>query len=236
MKRRHVARGFTLMELLIAIGVLAMISTLIYGAFASMRTSKEGVGRFNDRLHEGRSAIQRMARELQSAYLSHHRPIDPNFIVRLTAFIGDRGSPADTLHFNSFSHRRYDRDSHVSDQCELSYFAAESRDERGRWDLLRRIDVSPDLEPDRGGRVDVLATDIDLLELEYLDPVTGMWAETWDSTQTIGQPDRLPLQVRITLVLNDGRRANKGRARGTLRFSTKVSIPIQKPLSFGSQG
>lgn len=235
MSARRSLRGFTLVELLIAVGVLAMISTLIYSAFANMRNSKEGIGRLNDRIHEGRSAIQRMTRELQSAYLSRHVPLNPNLQVVLTGFVGDQGTPADVVHFNSFSNRRFDRDSHESDQCEISYFAAESRQERGVWDLLRRVDTSPDLEFDEGGRIDVMATDIDLLELEYLDPMTGLWTETWDTRQTTGQPNRLPLQVRITLILNGGRRSAAARGKNPLKFTTKVHIPVNQALSFAIQ-
>jgi len=74
-------RGFTLVELLVAIAVLAMVSMLIYGAFAGMRRSKEGVERINDRYREGRLAMARIARELQSAYLSAHVPINEQLTV-----------------------------------------------------------------------------------------------------------------------------------------------------------
>jgi general secretion pathway protein J len=60
-------RGFTLFELLIAIGILAMISILIYGAFSSMQRSKQGLERLQDRYREGRLAMQRVSRELQSS-------------------------------------------------------------------------------------------------------------------------------------------------------------------------
>jgi len=228
-------RGFTLIEVLIAVGVLAMISTLIYGAFSGLRTSKEGVSRLSGRYHEGRQAIARIARELQSAYVSLHRPLDQSTQVVKTAFIGKRGSPADRLDFNSFSNRRFDRDSHESDQCEISYFGSPDPKRSSVVDLARRVSKQLDLEPEKGGRVDVLATDIDLFELSYLDPMTGMWTEDWDTTQAIGQPDRLPLQVRVLLVLNGGQRPGLGRGQSTIRFATKVALPISQALTFGVQ-
>jgi general secretion pathway protein J len=79
--------------------------------------------------------------------------------------------------------------------------------------------------------VDVLATDIDLFELKYLDPQTGLWTEAWDSTDQTHE-NQMPAYVHVVLVLNGGRRAAAGRGRGTLRFETKVGIPIQQPLSF----
>jgi general secretion pathway protein J len=103
-------------------------------------------------------------------------------------------------------------------------------------DLARRVSAHPDLEPDKGGRVEVLATDVDLFSLEYLDPTTGQWLETWDSKQAAtGQPDRLPLQVRMILVLNGGKRKGRDQGQEPIRLVTTVSLPIQKPLRFALQ-
>ena len=54
--------GFTLLEVLVAIAVLALLSMLLYGAFSGMKRSKEGVERINDRQREGRMAMARMVR------------------------------------------------------------------------------------------------------------------------------------------------------------------------------
>jgi general secretion pathway protein J len=78
----------------------------------------------------------------------------------------------------------------------------------------------------------VLATDIDLFELNYLDPATGEWTDKWDSTQPLGQHNKLPLQVRVLLVLNGGMRSNAERSRQPLRFITKVALAIRDPLTF----
>ncbi|MGE3673976.1 MAG: type II secretion system protein GspJ [Polyangiaceae bacterium] len=233
--RRQLA-GFTLLELIVAITILALISMLLYGAFSGLRSTRDGVVGVSGRYHEGRSAMQRIARELQSAFLSFNRPIDQSLVTRETLFKGSRGSPSDRVDFTAFAHRRLDRDAHESDQCELSYFGSEDPKQRAVTDLVRRESAVIDLEPDRGGRVQVLATDIDLFQLEYLDPFTGRWTEQWDSSQSIGQTNRLPYQVHITLVLNGGQRSSKGRARQTIKFDTKVMIPIQSPMDFAGLG
>jgi general secretion pathway protein J len=225
-------RGFTLVEMLIAVGVLAWVSMLIYSAFAGMKSSKEGVGRIDDRNHEGREALRRISRELSSAYVSLHRQVDPMLLVVKTQFVGTRGTPADRLDFNSFSHRRYDRNSHESDQCELSYFGSADMKNSGVVDLVRRENARLDTKPEKGGRIDVLATDIDLFKLKYFDPLTATWVETWDSTDLTTRNHQLPVYVHVKLVLNGGRRSFFQRARGTLRFETKVAIQMYRPLSF----
>jgi general secretion pathway protein J len=155
-------------------------------------------------------------------------------LVQKTIFKSERGTPADRLDFTAFANRRLDRNSHVSDQCELSYFGSPNPDGSGTTDLVRRIDTELDLEPTRGGRIEVLATDIDLFDLQYLDAQTGQWQESWDTTQTTGQPDRLPLQVRVILVLNGGRRSSAERGRSTIRLVTKVGLNMLQPLTFAT--
>jgi general secretion pathway protein J len=231
---RRALAGFTLVELLVAIGVLSMISVLIYSAFSNMRLNKEGIQRVGDRYREGRMALARITRELQSAYVSLHQPIDLSQQVVKTSFIGTRGTPADRVDFNSFAHVRMDRDSHESDQAEISYFGA-SESKTGVNNLVRRESVMLDQYPERGGRVEVLATDIDLFDLEYLDPLTGNWSETWDSTQASGQLNRMPLQVRVILVMNQGKRGGEGRARQPVRFATKIPLKLTRALTFATQ-
>lgn len=227
-------RGFTLLELLVAISILAMVSILIYSAFSAMKRSKEGLSRLQDRYREGRMAMARITLDLQSAYLSSHRPISDALVVQRTLFKGTRGNPADRIDFDSFSNLRRDRDAHQSDQAEISYFGSPDPEVDGKLDLARRLSPRLDLEPEHGGRVEVLATDIDLFDVEYFDATTGQWEETWDTSQAIGQPDRMPYQIRITLVLNGGRRAVTDTGRGRIRLMTTIHPPIQTPLNFAT--
>lgn len=232
--RRARSRGFTLIEVLISIAILAAITSLLFGAFSALKRSKDGLSRVQDRQREGRLAMARITRELQSAYLSAHIPLNQALLVQKTIFKSERGTPADRLDFTAFANRRLDRDSHVSDQCELSYFGSSNPDGSGTTDLVRRVDTELDLEPTKGGKVEVLATDIDLFDLQYLDATTGQWQENWDTTQTTGQPDRLPLQVRVILVLNGGARSGSDRSRGTVRLVTKVGLNMLQPLTFAT--
>jgi general secretion pathway protein J len=233
--RLRFARGFTLIEVLIAIGILTFITSLLFGAFSGLKRSKDGLTRLQDRHREARLAMARITRELQSAYLSGHIPINQAMLVQRTLFKGTRGTPADRIDFTAFANRRLDRNTHSSDQCELSYFGSQDPVDTSKVDLVRRVDTSIDLDPEKGGRVEVLATDIDLFNVDYLDAQTGLWQESWDTTQATGQIDRLPLQVRIILVLNGGARDSDAGGRGKIRLVTKVALPMLQPLTFATQ-
>lgn len=232
LRARARARGFTLIELLIAVGVLAMVSMLLYGAFDGLERTKAGVTRLADRYHEGRSALQRVAYELSGAYISAHAPPDQNVVAVRTAFIGVRDTPAARVDFNCFCNRRYDKDAKESDQAEISFFGSPNPDGSGEIDLARRISPHLDVEPEHGGRVEVLASNLDLFELEYLDAATGEWTDKWDSTQALGQHNKLPLQIRVLLMLKEGARSSAERSRQPLRFITKVALALRDPLTF----
>ena len=229
--QRFPVRGMTLIELLVAMAILAFISILVFASIDGMRRSREGVDRISSRYREGRLAMARMTRELQSAYISVHAPIDESLHVVKSSFVGEAGSPASRIDFNSFSHRRLKADARESDQVEISYFGSEDPDQGGVIDLARRV-ARPDAEPRKGGKVEVLATDIDLFDLKYLDPLTGQWREEWDSTSVVGEKGRMPAQVKITLVLNGASRSRAEGSRGKIRLVTKIPIMIQDPLNF----
>jgi general secretion pathway protein J len=233
--RRRRARGFTLLELLVAVVILSFVTMLLYGAFSGMKRTRDGLKRVQDRYREGRVAMNRIVRDLESAYISQHLPLNQALVVHKTALIGHQGTPGDRIDFNSFSNVLRDRNSHTSDQVELSYFTSESLEISGSNDLVRRTSEYPDDKPEQGGRIDVVATDVDLFDLEYLDPTTSQWVDTWDTTQATGQLNRMPLQVRIRLVLNGGRKSAADRSHGTIKFETTVTLPIQQALNFAVQ-
>jgi general secretion pathway protein J len=216
-----------MLELLVAIFVLAMLAVLIYGAFDSMSRGEKTEAMRIDRSRQGREAIQRMVKELSAAFLSMHAPPLPSQVTRVTAFIGQSGGDRDRVDFASFSHRRFEKDAKESDQCEVGYFVSSDPDVSDKYDLVRREQTPIDFDPKKGGVVNVLVENIESFDLRYFDPYTGLWIEQWDSTQVTGQPGRLPLEVAIRLVVK-GLGTNPPYV-----FSTKVMLPIQQPLSFG---
>lgn len=227
MRLRSVAlsRGMTMIEVIVAVGVLAMVAVLMHGVIDSLSRGKRGEGMRAERAHEGREALARIVRDLSSAYLSMHVPANSSLITQKTAFVGR--SSNHRIDFTAFAHLRTDRDSHESDQAEVGYFLAKDPEVPGKRDLVRREQSPIDFDPLKGGIVNVVAEDVDQFDVRFFEPKTALWVDAWDSTQVSGQPNRLPLEVKITLVLNG--------VGGSAPYSyvTKVFLPIQQPLSFG---
>ncbi len=230
MRRRSAARScqqraFSLLEVMVAVAIVAMVGVLIYGAFLGMSRSRTNMVQVADRHQQGRQAIDRMARELGAAFISAHEPLTQMQYSRKTAFVGHDQASSDRVDFTAFANLRLARDSHESDQAEISYFATRDPD-TGNLDLVRRLSRYIDDDPTKGGLVQVLAENISGFELKYMDSITGEWGETWDSTQPTAQLGRLPSQVWITLWMADG----PGGA--PIKFETKATLAIQLPLNF----
>ena len=229
MHRRRVARsrGMTMIEVMVSIAVIAMIAVLIHGVMDSLSKGRKGEAQRAERAHEGREAMQRMVRDLSGAYLSMHVNPLPALQTNRTAFVARSSAPFDRLDFTAFAHLRTERDAHESDQAEVGYFVVNDPDAADKMDLVRREQTPIDYEPLKGGVVNVVAEDVEKFDLRFLDPMTAQWVETWDTQQITGQPNRLPLEVEIILVL-------KGVGNGApYNYTTKVFLPIQDPLSFG---
>ena len=225
--RKAGSRGMTLLEILVSLGILGMISILIYGAFDSMARGKKGETLRVDRARQGREAVDRMAREMQSAFLTLHQPQNLSLVTRTTAFVAQSSRDFDRIDFAAFAHLRIDKEARESDQCEIGYFVVKDPNVPGKMDLVRREQTPIDLDPLRGGVVNLLAENVESLDIRYLDSMTGLWAETWDTTQISGQPGRLPLEVRISLTMKELKK------EPAYVYTTKVFIPIREPLSFG---
>jgi len=225
--RRTRVRGMTLLEILVSLGIMSMISLLIYGAFDSMSRGRRGEQLRADRARQGRDAVERIAREVQSAFLSMHTPTNQALVTRTTGFYGQNSTQFDRLDFTSFAHRRIMKDARESDQAEIGYFVVKDPEVDGKMDLVRREQAPIDYDFKKGGVVNVLAEDVEKFDIRYLDPMTGQWVDTWDSTQMMMQFNRLPLEVRIELELKPVRNSPP------FRYVTKVMMPMQLPLTFG---
>lgn len=219
-------RGFTLLEVILAITVLALIGTMIYGGFSQTALNKARVEEDVNHSRVIHMALERMTRELSMAFVSTH--VNPSLDLRVsnTAFIGKDNGRDDRIDFTSFSHRRLYRNARESDQNEISYFVTEHPDEPEMNVLARREQNRIDDDPRRGGKSQILVENVEEFNLEYFDPLLSEWVETWDSVNTLAQPNRLPTQVRIRLSVKDPRRPGK-----TQTFGTRAAIQLTYALN-----
>lgn len=219
-------RGFTLLEVILAVTILALVGTMIYGGFSQTALNKARVEKDVDHSRVVHMALERLARELTMAFVSTH--VNPSLDLRVsnTAFIGTDSGRDDRIDFTSFSHRRLYRNARESDQNEISYFVTEHPDDPDVDVLARREQNRIDDDPRTGGKSQILLENVEEFNIEYFDPLLSDWVQTWDTVNALAQPNRLPTQVRIRLGVKDPRRPSE-----TQTFGTRVVIPITYALN-----
>ncbi|MGB3051713.1 MAG: type II secretion system protein GspJ [Polyangiales bacterium] len=218
--------GFTLLEVILAVTVLALVATMIYGGFAQTALNKARVEGDVDHSRVVHMALGRMARELTMAFVSTHTNPSLDLRVVETAFIGTDHGKEDRIDFTSFSHRRLYRNARESDQNELSYFVTEDPDDPDVQVLARREQNRIDDDPRRGGKSQILVENVEEFNVEYYDPLLSEWVQTWDTEDVLAQPNRLPTQVRIRLAVKHPSRRGETQA-----FGTRVTIPLNYALN-----
>lgn len=220
-------RAMTLIEVMIAVAIMGMLGLMSYGAIRSLSLGRKAEMVRADRVRQGREALARISRELQGAFLTGHYPPSVSQASRKTAFVGEAGSKFARLDFAAFAHRRVESGAPESDQAEVGYFAADNPEASGKSDLMRREQSPIDAEPTRGGGVDVLAEDIEELQFKYFDGVTKKWVDRWDSSDSNGPANRLPVYVSVLL-----RMAPEPGGKA-VELETKVVLQLQRQLIFG---
>lgn len=211
------SRGFTLVELLIAVGITATIGVMTLGAFQQVDRAKVITREQGDRYAAARSALSRLSREVSMAFLSENYD-HKRYRDRPTLFVGRE----DELLFTTMAHQRLYRDAKESDQAVVEYVVESDPDQAGEEALFRRSKPRIDDEPDRGGRKDLVADHVASFRISYWDRTRKEWAREW-TTRSVERAGELPTRVRFELeiALADGRRE---------KLSTEARIALTKPL------
>jgi general secretion pathway protein J len=212
------ARGFTLVEMLIAVAITAFIGMVIAGSFTQVDRSAQIVRAQQERMAGVRLALARMTRELSMAFLSEHYD-RARYRDRPTLFKGQE----DEILFTTMAHQRLWKDAKESDQAVVEY-TVERDPVSGTEALFRRAKPRIDDEPDRGGRRDLVADHVTRLSLRYWDRRRKDWVRDW-ATRDRDRLNELPSRVRIELEVEqpDGKRQT---------FTTQARVAITAPLDF----
>jgi len=236
--KRSQTTGFTLVEIILGASVMLGVLTAAYICLETGLSNQRLLDSRSDIIQNARNAFALISSDLRSA-------------CRLSEefeFVGiDRvlaGIEADNIDFATHNYKP--RKPGEGDFCEVSYFIADSADEKG-LSLWRRRDPSPDPEPLSGGSREEIALWIAGFKLEYYDGFE--WCDNWgkDTTNEGLEPTTafsgtsnlwgIPEAVRITLAFSKEldnsitqSNSNKQIAK-PLFFQTTVCLPLSKKIS-----
>lgn len=224
-RQRSAAPGFTLIEVLVAVALLVTVASALWGGMSlSVRTAQR-VSDVNDRYHEGRQIINRMAAELRMAYLradvpEFYREEDPK---SFTQMVGSE----DEIYFATTAHLRIRADSYESDTAEVHYFLKNDSSSfyKGQT-LFRRESTRVDNHPDKGGTVWPVVQGVKTFKLEYWDETKEIGDDAWQRDWDSNDASLLPRRVRITLELE----APDGIGK-PIRFQTQAGPRIRRPVN-----
>ena len=220
-------RGFTLIEVLLAVTLLLGVATAVYSSMHTSFETKNMVSTLNDRHHEARQVISRMAKELRQAFLRDElnqalRESNPTVVTR---FLGQD----DQLYFQTTAHLRLQAGSRESDQSEVHYFLRRSNRDTPYKDgqtLYRRESKRLDDDPEKGGTVWPVLDGVKELKFEYWDDAKEIGDDAWERDWDSNDNKTLPARVRITLVLVSERERGKD-----VRFVTQAAPRLRRPIN-----
>jgi general secretion pathway protein J len=195
MTARRSRRGLTLIEIVVALGILAMIGGISFSTLATTMGVREALEDAGNADRIARTALSRIGRELELAYMTKNVTAVQTY---RTVFVGKDEDDTDILWFSTLAHRRKYRNSRECDQGEVTLFTEPDPDRDSLLVLYHREGPRIDHEPDKDGVIRPLARGVSRFDLQYLDPTTGEWKVEWD-TQGSETPNRLPRAVQIVL-------------------------------------
>lgn len=212
----HESRGFTLLEILIAIFILGVVLTTIYAAYTGTMTVIKQLNGESRIYQMARTTLDRMSRDLSSL----QRFGDVFILQSERTTVGK--SEFDSLRLWSSSHLVFEPDEVPGAPATIAYFVKEDKD--GGFSLWRSdiADSKPSTDTKAVGGI-IICDNLQAINLKFYDEGGGEH-DTWDTaSSTEFQKGKPPAQVQIELIL-----ANTEEAEKPYKFKTRVFLPVRK--------
>jgi len=209
--------GFTLLEIIIATGLLAMMSISMMGMTDNIITRRERASTRNNVRHGVAIAMTKMTDDLRTAFQSDSKYFGQDKYYQ-TGFVGD----ANTLNFSTMSNVHFIKNKADTDQVQVGY--STNKNDQGNLDLIRRQTntLTDDLE--KGGQSFVLMKNIKEIEFAYYDSNKKDWKEKWNTASASSQ-GRLPQIVKIKMtVFGEPELSDEDTLK---EYSYEIHVPIE---------
>jgi general secretion pathway protein J len=218
------AAGFTLIEVMLALGILAFVTTIMWGSFSQTAANKRAIENAQERLHTVRVALMRMAREIEMAYVSDSE--NTALTERRTFLTGSSHVDVDELTFATFAHQRLRAGLAEGDTALINYFGARDPDDRRVVNLMRRETrrLQAENPSTLAGESYVLCPDVLRVRFQYYDHKKKEWDNEWTTMNASGA-QYLPTHIRITLTILDERGME-------VSYSTDARIQMTEKVSY----
>jgi prepilin-type N-terminal cleavage/methylation domain-containing protein len=210
-------KGFTLLELLLAIAIAAVIITIVNFAFFQSNKNIEAVRTQREAYQTVRIVMDRMVKDLTCAYLPSPvlRPAMTALEQSMYRFVGtdddSSGIDKDTISFTTTTDIGFSKV--PGGICEVDYYLKEMEDRKDVFTLMRREDPTPHYGITKAGSEMEIAEDVLGMNIIYIDD-TNQEVKEWDLSKKL----TLPKQVKVTLTMEAG--------KDKLTYTATASLPL----------
>ena len=222
-KRIEDERGFTLLEVLLAMTLFAIVVSVIYSSYSTTFTTAHHIEARIEINNKVRIAMERLVEDLESVYLGHD-----GFIKGEREDVGE--NRGDTLQFTSTAHLVLNKDQHPTGFTTIRYRVAAGDD-----DLLQLYRSDDPYRPNRVNEVDeeaksyLLCDGLKSVQFTYINQEDEE-VEDWDSNEDDDMDDdktkKVPKMIQFTLIF-----ADSAESEDTKIFKTGVALPVLKNVS-----
>jgi prepilin-type N-terminal cleavage/methylation domain-containing protein len=229
--------GLTLLELLVAVSILALLSPLLYGTFSRTLASRNYATARAAAFSTARAAMDWLERDLAGSFVVGSYPAAVKYFFSTGAADEPAGNEEpyllDVTAASALGTSLLVRPEAIAvpgpsrpDQAHVIYRLEEQEDDEVTGDdggtIAAASLVRYDFRPAFGGELEdasraVIARNVESIQLRFYDGTT--WFESWDSEAIGIQHDRAPLlvEVRMTIVAAEG---------DPLEFVSAVTLPM----------
>lgn len=180
------ARGFTLVEVLVAISILAILLTSVYGIFSSVSLARERLDADSAEFHRARVLFDRLGRELRGTY---YQPRGRDLVFSGNST--DEGAVELELTTTAVSPLSQTG----SGIARVHYLLVEDQEDAAKGRVLMRSEypVHEQADEDTAGMMR-LVPGIEAMSLRFY--AKGQWQTSWDGT-TAGLPEQVEIALQL---------------------------------------
>ena len=216
-------KGFTLMEVLVATAILAIVVTTVLASFNTVFSTTEVLDESADTYEMAKNCLKRMVFDLESLYVTQ-RPIyqppeldQPPDLYRLVASVQDTGGTgfAQNLRFTSRAHVGLEKSAREG-IAEIIYYV-QARDD-GHLTVKRADNLYPYPEFEERGSDPTLCKYVKSLSFKFYDK-NGDEFDVWDSdSEEFGYATPKAIGIKLELATKTASHT----------FETMVSLPLSR--------
>lgn len=188
-------KGFTLIEVLVAISILAIVLTSVYGIFSSVSLARGRLQADSAEYHRARVIFDRLGRELRGAYFSAQD-------ARLAFVAGSSNDDSlDELELTTTAVSPLSKTG--SGVARVRYRLTEDQEDSDGRQVLLRSEQPAYQTSEKLENVDMmrLAAGIESLSVRFFS--AGQWQEEWDSHSSGSLPEMVQLTLRLPVATGE---------------------------------